>query len=81
MEVGSEVEEVNFVVVLLDAAAGLFVSENRENKANKEDESDTILPKGTQNGSNVKHHLSFVYLPYYNTLFLIRYNINLVRLF
>ena len=28
----------------------MFGSENRENKANKEDESDTILLKGTQNG-------------------------------
>ena len=60
LEVGPE-EEVNFVV-LLDDAAGLFASENRENKVNKDDKSDTILPKGAQNG-NVKHHLLFTYLP------------------
>ena len=47
LEVGPE---VNFVVVLLEHAASVFGSENGENKANKEDESDTILLKGTQNG-------------------------------
>ena len=47
LEVGPE---VNFVVVLLEDAASVFGSENGENKANKEDESDTILLKGTQNG-------------------------------
>ena len=47
LEVGPE---VNFVVVLLEHAASVLGSENGENKANKEDESDTILLKGTQNG-------------------------------
>ena len=82
LEVGPE---VNFVVVLLEHAASVFGSENGENKANKEDESDTILLKGTQNGigSIVWHHLLFTYRIYYNTLFVIkiRQRVYLFKLF